>query len=100
VLCSTNLVEKVKVRKERVFGNMRNIMKTSIKNLPGGIFFNQLMFNSKNQYQVTLDISEAYFQLFYFTLTRNTKTFNSTTLRCKFIRILTFQIFNVLEEVK
>ncbi len=49
MLCSTNLVEKVKVRKERVFGNMKNIMKTSIKNLPGGIFFHQLMFNSKNQ---------------------------------------------------
>ncbi len=70
MLCSTNLVEKVKVRKERVFGNMKNILKTSIKNLPGGIFFHQLMFNSKNQNQVTWDISEAYFQLFYFKLAK------------------------------
>ncbi len=49
---------------------MKNILKTSIKNLPGGIFFHQLMFNSKNQNQVTWDISEAYFQLFYFKLAK------------------------------
>jgi len=47
VLCSTNLVEKVKVRKERVFGNMKNIMKTSIKNLPGGIFFSSTIVQLK-----------------------------------------------------